>query len=153
MFKTVIKNNLIIKLFLVCLLLVESVLAMQEKILIDEDFTTNKNNWELFNDNISSTTFSHDKYFIENRTNSPTLVTKKFNNIKDDNFQIETTVSHQFSMSNHDNFGLVFGAKNIGNAYFFGISDKQKYIVYKTVEGKKITLVNFKKFKKKKKIY
>ena len=125
-------------LILLFLLLCESTLAKQDNVLINEDFSNNKNDWEIFNDKISSTNIQNGIYIVENRTVNPTEITKIFNLTAKENFEIKITTGYIYGRSN-DYYGLLFGENDINNGYFFGISKaKNKYVIYRTYNGKKL---------------
>ena len=106
-------------------------LIANAQVLIKESFNDNLNEWEIFNDQISSTNIENKQYCIENRTTNPTVITKIFKLTGKEDFEVETTTRYKYGQ-NANYYGLYLGVSSIDNGYFFGISKtKNKYVIYK----------------------
>ncbi|WP_316787180.1 caspase family protein [Pedobacter frigiditerrae] len=61
---------------------------------------------------------------------------------KNSSFSIETTVEHLKGVDNFG-YGIVFGAKDVNNLYFFGISGNGNFTLYSFSNGKYTNILNW----------
>lgn len=127
-------------LFYFLLLLITSLFA-QDKILFQEEFNNNNQNWLLANEAEATARIANGKYILEHI--SPNGAQLFFNNNvrfnPNQNFEI-TTHLKQLAGNQQYGYGLVWGAKNGNNFFAFTISSDGKCNIYRFEEGEFINI-------------
>ncbi len=105
-------------------------------IIIHETFSNNNNAWHENDNEKVSIKVAYGKYvFAHKREKRSWMAWKTFNQLsQNDDYEISFDAEH-ISGINNNSFGLMFGAKDAKNTYWFGISNNGYYQVGKFVDG------------------
>lgn len=104
-----------------------------EKLLLKDDFSSNKNSWILNNSADELMTIRNGQ--IELYAASKTLFTKtNINVIEKDNYWITAKLQHADGIQNNS-YGIIFGAKDNQNDYCFSIAANGYFCLFKLENG------------------
>jgi hypothetical protein len=113
------------------------------KIIYHEEFSDNRNNWDLNQDKYTDAKIANGVYILTNKIDNG--FSYPINSVpidQDRDFQIETCVA-KVDGSGNNMFGVIWGYKNIGNFYVFGISKSGAYSYLKHVDNKWETVIDW----------
>lgn len=108
--------------------------ANAQKVLLDEDFNTNRNNWLSNLGAKTNYVIYNGKYIIGINDSSTYNITSPA--VLDDgiNFTISLTTTHTDGTSNHA-YGIFFGASDVNNYYCFDIASGGYFRLGKSAAG------------------
>lgn len=109
---------------ILCLLLIFSAYlqAQETKLIINEDFHNNDNNWPVLSDSTTKTILERGGYIIRSFTDNGSFITKETDLDYSGNFSISADVQ-QVKGKDGYGYGLLFGFKDWSNYYEFEITD------------------------------
>jgi len=118
----------------------------QEYYAIQEDFDNNSNEWKTLRLNNIIVAIDEGKYDIRNFSSRPILLDKAIAIDQRHDFLIEADV--QLRRVTIGGFGgLIWGMRDYGNYFFFGINRKGKFAILRWKDGKEEVISDWKKEK------
>lgn len=113
------------------------------KIIYHEEFSDNRNNWDLNQDRYTDSKIDNGVYILTNKIDNGFSYTINSVSIDQDrDFQIETSIAN-VDGSGNNLFGVIWGYKNVGNFYVFGISRNGAFNYLKHVDSKWETVIDW----------
>ena len=105
-------------------------------IIMDDNFTSNKNNWAESNSSDAVLEVKNNRYYFEHkRTSGGWSSTKVVDIDESKDFEIESRIL-KVSGINNNGYGFVFGRKDGNNQFVFTISGDGSYSIDQYVDGK-----------------
>ncbi len=102
-------------------------MVTQKKVILEDNFSNNENNWEQRNDSTVRLEIEDGAYLIENRHDSGSrLVISSLDLPKEVEYEIEITLQKVSGVDNYG-YGLVWGVQDLSNFYTFQISNEGQY--------------------------
>jgi hypothetical protein len=112
-----------------------------QKVLLDEDFNTNKNGWPIYTDKPNFLIYNGKLIFAVNDSLTYNVVMPTLLEDKKD-FSITATCTHTDGSTNHG-FGVYFGASDLNNYYSFNISGNGYYRFSKSTTTEYVELIKW----------
>lgn len=113
------------------------------KIIIDDNFSTNRNNWATEDHEKARLQVKNGRYEFEHkRDNRSWSVWKTLPKVKGD-FELTVDTYHKSGVDNYS-YGLIFGGKDVQNIYWFNVSGNGYYRVGKFENNKWNSLIAWK---------
>ena len=109
-------------------------LALAQKVLLDEDFNTNKNNWLSNLGAKTNYVIYNGKYIIGINDSSTYNITSPAALDDGINFTISLTTTHTDGTNNHA-YGIFFGSSDVNNYYCFNITSGGYFRFAKSAAG------------------
>jgi len=107
-----------------------------DKVIWDDDFSTNKNNWAISsNDNAVLEVRNNRYYFDHKKTSGGGSTTKVIDIDTSKDFEIESKILKISGIKNNG-FGFIFGRKDTDNQFVFSITSNGSYAIDQYKDGK-----------------
>ena len=130
---------------LVISILLISVLYSQEKIIFEDNFFDNKNNWPVKNTDEVFLYVDKGSYTIEHKRNEEAwMIWKTVDLDQNSNFRIDVKLRHVGGINNKG-FGVVWGMKDVDNYLTFNISDNGYFRFAKEEDNSWMNIIEWEK--------
>lgn len=130
---------------LVINILLISLLYSQEKVIFEDNFIDNKNNWSVKNADEIFLKIDKGSYIIEHKRNEEAwIIWKTVDLDQNSNFRIDVQLRHVRGIENKG-FGVVWGMKDVDNYLTFNITDNGYFRFAKEEDNSWVNIIEWEK--------